>query len=160
MPCVRSNDGAVRLFTTEQLALCNVPYGMFEGGAPDETIPLENVDGEQLDWLQRYLAARVDAPSSTREQRCMSLVEQHEDPLSLVRLANYLDVPSLQAHACMRVASVIRRCRTPVEMRRLFCDVPCTGATTLSDAACVDSFTVLMAQVSSACVVPVEHAPT
>ena len=155
MPQLQANDGSMCVVTNDQLALCNVLHVMSEHIDPTETIPID-VDGRQLHWLRGYLATHIDSSPSMRDQRCMSLFTRCDDPVAAVRLANYLDVPSLQAHACMHVASLVRRCRSSDEINRMFDNVPDVQPTiSRSDDESIDDFTLLMAQVARACVVPI-----
>jgi hypothetical protein len=151
MPILQANDGSTAFVTIEQLAGCNVLHCMSDNEQNGGIIPLENVDGRLLDWLCRFLSCDDECAK-------IALVEQHERPLELVHLANYLDIPNLQQHASMRVADVIRRqCTTESDMRRLFGDVPDVRTISLTDDAYGESFTVLMAQVERACVTPIAH---
>jgi hypothetical protein len=158
MPLLRANDGTRLFFTLEQLKRCNVLHYMAEN-SPSEVIPLENVGGKLLDWLHRFLATHVESVNPDNCHRCHELVDQYDEPLELVRVANYLDIQSLQKYACMRIASVIRLCKSSDDMRRLFNDdVPYVTEyiTEMSDAAYCESFTLLVAQVAAR-VKPIAH---
>ena len=159
MVVLQANDGTLCVFTHEQLRHCNV-LCIRAADVELEVIPLENVDGCLLQWLHRYTATLVDHAPETCEQRCMDMVGEYTAPLDLLRLANYLDVTSLQKHACLHVAGLMRRCRTSTDMCALFrtlCDIPDAHVASLYDIACHASFNQLLEQVAVACVEPIAH---
>ena len=165
MHVLLSNDGITCVVNDEQLRLCKVLHGMStesENG-PTDVIPLANVDGALLLWLHQYLTTHVEATPAMRDRVCTELVARHGELTSILKLSNYLDIPSLHEHACMSTASLLRLCKTSHDMQHLFGEVPdhhnCNdhGAATNVGATLDVSYAQLIRQVSHRCVTPLTH---
>jgi len=155
MYVLQAGDGVACHISDAQLQRCHVLGAM--SPSIDDVIPLSGVSGTLLTWLCTYLANDAsDDPVATRSRRGRDMVDTYDHPFDLLRLAHYLDIPSLYEHACRRIACGLAACRTldDAALHRLFAHVPDVHVQSLSYASCEQSFARLMAQVAEVCVTP------
>jgi hypothetical protein len=156
MHILTSSDGVSCVVTNDELRLCGVLCAMAES-CPGDVIPLANVNGRMLLWLHQYLKVHVETEHPMRKCACMKLVVLNGEFLSIIRLANYLDIPYLHAQACMCVGRALRLCKTSEDMQRELRFYPDMHSAPLSALNYEESFALLVERVSSACVTPITN---